>query len=206
VRPLVGLALLAACTPAACTPANTGAGGASFRLYAGEPGQLYELRAPSEEVAGDTAAPIDTAPSDTAPSDTSPGDTAAPVSTGPTRWLRVDDAAWTLTEGDDVDTATLVATWALQLDGGLTVDDTALLPDTVRAGASVGTATVRAIAPWETVYGTFADAAEVEVTGDGPWAGTHVFAKGVGPVFLTLRAAEGASAPWETAWYEQPPS
>ena len=185
MRPLVGLALLAACTPAACTPADTGAGGASFRLYAGEPGQLYELRAPAEDA---------------------PGDTAAPVPTGPTRWLRVDDAAWTLTEGDDVDTATLVATWALQLDGGLTVDDTALLPDTVRAGASVGTATVRAIAPWETVYGTFADAAEVEVTGDGPWAGTHVFAKGVGPVFLTLRAAEGASAPWETAWYEQPPS
>ena len=195
MRPLVGLALLAACTPAACTPADTGAGGASFRLYAGEPGQLYELRAPAEEVVGDTAAP-----SDTSPSDTAPGDTAAPA--GPTRWLRVDDAAWTLTEGDDVDTATLVATWAIQLDGGLTVDDTALLPDTVRAGAAVGTATVRAIAPWETVYGTFADAAEVEVTGDGPWAGTHVFAKGVGPVFLTLRAAEGASAPWETVWYE----
>ena len=195
VRPLVGLALLAA-----CTPIDVGAGGASFRLYAGEPGQLYELRAPAEEVVGDTAPGDTAAPSDTSPSDTAPGDTAAPA--GPTRWLRVDDAAWTLTEGDDVDTASLVATWAIQLDGGLTVDDTALLPDTVRAGAAVGTATVRAIAPWETVYGTFADAAEVEVTGDGPWAGTHVFAKGVGPVFLTLRAAEGASAPWETVWYE----
>jgi len=187
-RAVPALALLAA-----CTPVDPGVGGASFRLYAGEPGQLYELRAPVAE-ATDTAA-------DTA-GDTGPGDTAAPVTTGPTRWLRIDETSWTLSEGDDVDTATLVATWALTLDGGLTVDDTPLLPDTVRAGATAGTATVRAIAPWETVYGTFADAAEIEVAGEGPWVGTHVFAKGIGPIFLTLRAAEGASAPWETAWYE----
>ncbi|MDP2309434.1 MAG: hypothetical protein Q8P18_25660 [Pseudomonadota bacterium] len=175
------LALLAACSTDSASTAGT-----SFAAYAGDPGHLYELRAPAPP--GDTA--------DTGASDTAASDTAAPPA--PSRWLRVDEASWTLTEGATADVGATVGTWVTRREGGLFVDEIRLLPDPVLAGKAADGATVRAIADWETRYGRFPDAAEIEIAGDGgAWAGTQVFARGVGPVFLTI---DGAA--WETVWYE----
>ncbi len=169
--------LLAGC--GADTPAS---GGADAAAYAGVVGRLYELHPPAG-AADDTAA----------------GDTAADTATappGPTRWLRIDATAWTLSEGDDIDTALVIGTFALRADDGLVVDGTRLLPGRLTEGASADGARVRAIAPWTTWYGTFPRAAEVAVD-EGAWKGTQVFAENVGPVHLTL---DGAS--WEVTWYE----
>ncbi|MDP2313515.1 MAG: hypothetical protein Q8P41_11465 [Pseudomonadota bacterium] len=171
---------------AACSTDTAGTAGASFRLFAGEPGRLYELRAPAAHDA-------DTGSSDTgtaAPTDT------APAEATPSRWLRLAIDAWTLTEGPDADDSLAIATWPLTAEDGLVVDGTRLLPTNILAGAAADGATVRAVAPWETRYGTFPEAAEVEVA-EGAWAGTQVFAKGVGPVYLTI-----AGVPWEMVWYE----
>ena len=175
------LALLAGC--GGDSPAS---GGADAAAYTGVVGRLYELHPPSgaaDDTAGDTAG--DTAAADTA--------TAPP---GPTRWLRIDATAWTLSEGDDIDTALVVGTFALRTSDGLVVDGTRLLPGRLTEGASADGARVRAIAPWTTWYGTFPRAAEV-VVDEGAWKGTQVFAENVGPVHLTL---DGAS--WEVTWYE----
>lgn len=161
------LLLLAACGSDAARTS-----GASFATYAGEPGRLYELRAPTLVDTADTA-------------------------TSPSRWLRVADTTWTLTEGPSPDTGSPVATWTTRRERGLFVNDVRLLPANVLSGTSEDGATVRAVAAWDTVYGTFPDAAEVEITTEGTWAGTQVFAEDVGPVFLTI---DGAA--WETVWYE----
>ncbi|MFN7143198.1 MAG: hypothetical protein ACK4YP_05435 [Myxococcota bacterium] len=169
-------ALLIACADS--TPTGAGKG---FEAYAGDVGRLYELVQPAADVAdtGDT------------------GDTAAVAApTGASRWLRVEDGAWVLTEGDDVDTAAAIATWAVEREGGLVVDTQKLLPPNVVEGASADGARVRAIGPWTTWYGTFPTAAEIAVA-DGPWKGTQVFAEGVGPVSLTI-----GGVVWEMAWYE----
>jgi hypothetical protein len=171
------LPLLVACADAPATTA-----GAGFAAYAGDVGRLYELRVPAPP--GDTA-------------DTAAPDTAAPDTTTPSRWLRVADTTWTLTEGATADAGTPIATWTTRRESGLFLDDVRLLPVNVLAGKSADGATIRAVATWDTVYGSFPDAAEVEITTEGAWAGTQVFAKGVGPVFLTI---DGAA--WETAWYE----
>lgn len=171
------LAWLIACAD----PAKTGAG-AGFEDYAGDVGRLYELVQPAADT-DDTAAAA--------------GDTAGVTPpTGVSRWLRVDEGAWVLTEGDDVDAAAPIATWTVKREAGLVVDTQRLLPPNVVEGAAADGARVRAIGPWTTWYGTFPTAAEIAVA-DGPWKGTQVFAEGVGPVSLTI-----GGVVWEMAWYE----
>jgi hypothetical protein len=153
--------------------------GLDYLAFVGASGRLMELRAPSP--AGDTG-------------DTGALDTAALA--GPSRWLRIGESDWVLSEGDDVDTAAAVSSWPILLDKGLFVDGTPLLPPRVAAGATLDGATITEVAEWTTRYGTFPTAAHVAVEA-GPFAGDHAFAEDVGPIHLTI---DGQA--WELVWYE----
>jgi hypothetical protein len=103
--------------------------------------------------------------------------------------------------GDEGDTTTLALTettwewedptgaassWPYQLDDrGLIVDLVQLLPPRVGTGSEAEGTRVTATGATEVYYGTFDDTVTVEVS-DGSFAGTAVFASGLGPVRLTV--------------------
>lgn len=117
-----------------------------------------------------------------------------------------DGAAWELRAGSadggpdpgrDWDDATPIEAFAVDASDGIRLDDTLVLPAAFEVGTEVDGARVTAIGPHEAWYGTFDRAVTVEVA-DGRWAGTQVFAEGLGPVGFTLDAAV-----WDLVSYDR---
>lgn len=114
---------------------------------------------------------------------------------GPVTWIETTGSSWELRAGDDREDAVVVETLPIVLDDGVTVDGEQLLP----AVLSVGKDGVTALGEHETWYGTFPRAVTVEVSG-GRWAGTQVFAEGLGPVTYTLDGTV-----WDLVSYDRDP-
>lgn len=104
------------------------------------------------------------------------------------------EASWERRTGREWEDGAPVGRWARSVqEGALYLESALTVPASVRDGAD--DARVVSTAPREVWYGTFPDTVEVEIAA-GPLAGTQVFAKGVGPIALTL---EGVG--WELAGY-----
>lgn len=92
--------------------------------------------------------------------------------------LEIGEGQWTLRLGADWDDATPVSEHAVSTDGALVVDGVELLP-AKPAGAT----------DFTTYYGTFPDTVSSTVE-EGAFAGHWVFARGLGPVLLTVDGVE----------------
>lgn len=110
--------------------------------------------------------------------------------------LRVEEGAWKMRIGDRWADATALGAWPYEADDGLIVGESRLLPRTVEAGAQEEGATVESVDRGEVWYGTFDEVATVTIAA-GDWAGEQRFARGVGPIFLTL-----GGEPRELVYYE----
>ena len=100
--------------------------------------------------------------------------------------LRVEEGEWRMRIGDRWADATQLGTWPYEADPGLIVGESRLLPDRVEVGEAQAGATVESIDAGTVWYGTFDEVATVTVE-EGDWAGEARFAKGLGPIALTLR-------------------
>lgn len=111
--------------------------------------------------------------------------------------LRAVDEAGSPDPGRDWEDGTPLDAFPADASDGIRVDDTLLLPAAFDVGTEVDGVRVTAIGPHETWYGTFDRAATVEVAG-GRWAGTQVFAEGLGPVGFTVDGE-----PWDLVSYDR---
>lgn len=165
--------------------------------YAGPEGRVLVYNPVSAHAASDTGGGSDTGPSDTGASDTGTdtgadtgadsGDTAAPV---PELQIAIGATEWTLTLPSGAQTLS----WSVA--SGLVVDDTTLLPPTVRAGQSASGASVTDVGEVTVWYGTFPDVATVDVS-SGTLAGAWAFARDVGAVRVHV-----ADDDWELVYYQ----
>jgi hypothetical protein len=106
------------------------------------------------------------------------------------------EASWERRTGREWDDGTPTGAWARSVrEGAVYLEESLTVPASVTAGSSAEGARVLSVGAREVWYGTFPDTVEIEVAA-GPLAGTQVFAKGVGPIVLTL---EGVG--WELAGY-----
>jgi hypothetical protein len=112
-----------------------------------------------------------------------------------------DGAARTLTIGEDAWEMTPDDRWTRSAADALVVDDVTLLPARLSEGASDGAATIETMGEWTVWYGTFPKTVEVTVA-EGDFAGTAVFAEGVGPIQLTLRGEALETTTYELPSYE----
>ena len=119
----------------------------------------------------------------------------APLGTpdaGSTR-VTVTTTTW---EVETPDGAITSMTW--EIGGtGLTLDGTLILPDPPTQGTAGDGAEVTEVGTWEVWYGAFEDTVTVEVS-SGALAGTNVFGKGLGPIYLTM-----GGGPWELVYYQR---
>lgn len=123
------------------------------------------------------------------------------VPDGPRLLVQSTDTAWEARAGDRWRAAEAVTTWTLDRAGGLTLDNTAMLPATVHTGAVTDAAEVTATGEAEVYYGAFPDTATALVA-EGAWAGEQVFALDVGPIALRWRDPAGTADAWQLATYE----
>ncbi|MFZ5478278.1 MAG: hypothetical protein ACOZNI_16040 [Myxococcota bacterium] len=120
---------------------------------------------------------------------------------GAPRMLRVAEESWEVRGGEAWEDGAVVATWTRELPDELLVGDVVLLPPKLYEGASKGAATVESEGEWTVWYGTFPQAFELTI-GEGDFAGTAVFAEGVGPIQLTLSGEELELTYYELESYE----
>lgn len=80
---------------------------------------------------------------------------------------------------------------------GLTLDGTLILPDPPTEGTAGDGVEITESGSREVWYGSFEDTVTVSVDG-GVLAGTDVFGKGLGPIYLTM-----GGAPWELVYYQR---
>lgn len=186
LAPLLGLGLAPGCKKTAGEHDSNAAS-----AYAGAAGRLLVYN-PVSAHAGDTgvdsAGQADTAgPADTA-GDT--GDTAAAEPPAELS-LAIDATTWTWTlPGGAVEAVDWSPT------DGLVVDDSRLLPATVKDGASADGVEVTEKGERAVWYGTFPDVASVTVSA-GSLAGDWAFARDVGPI-----VARVAGDDWELVYYQ----
>ena len=118
---------------------------------------------------------------------------------GAGRMLEATGGTWELRSGAaEWESGSPIEAFAVELTPDLKVGDDTLLPARVRAGERIDGAQVVSVEAWETWYGTFEVAAEVEVDA-GRWQGTQAFALGFGLVTFTL---DGEI--WDLRYYERP--
>lgn len=106
--------------------------------------------------------------------------------------LSVTDATW---DWEDPQGQTSSWPWAVGADG-LSVNGELILPARTGPGSSGAGVSVTDNGATEVYYGTFDDTVTVEIDA-GSFAGTAVFARGLGPIVLTL-----SGVPMELAYYQ----
>ena len=120
---------------------------------------------------------------------------------GPSLLVQSTDTAWEVRAGDRWRAAETIATWPVDRTGGLTLDNTAMLPATVSVGATTDASEITATGEAEVYYGTFSDTATTTVA-EGAWAGDQSFALDIGPIALRWRDPAGTADAWQLATYE----
>lgn len=184
---LFGLAPLLALGLPACKKAGGESESNAASAYSGAPGRLLvynPVSAHAGDTAGDAGGPADTAPAgDTA--DTAADEPPAELS------LAIDATTWTWT----LPGGTIRAMEWSTADG-LLVDDSRLLPATVKDGASADGVDVTDKGERAVWYGTFPDVASVTVSA-GALAGEWAFARDVGPIVAAV-----AGDDWELVYYQ----
>lgn len=100
--------------------------------------------------------------------------------------LRIDEERWEIRDGDRWADAAVVGAWSVDRSDGLQLDDVRMLPKNAEEGASADGLRVDFRGEVEVYYGVFPDAVETTVSGGGPLEGSHAFAKGIGPIRLTV--------------------
>jgi hypothetical protein len=113
----------------------------------------------------------------------------------PPMLIRATPGTWELRNGARFDTATAVATWAVNDEAGLRIDGVLVLPEHFKSGDAVEDTVVIDIGERETWYGIFPRTVTVEIL-TGSLAGEAAFAEGVGPIYLTINGTA-----WELATY-----
>ena len=92
--------------------------------------------------------------------------------------LAITPGAWEFRSGNEWDAAVAVATYVATVEAALVVDGVELLPESFEAGESSAG-----------IYGEYADTATHAVS-EGTFAGTWIFARDLGPVYVALTGVE----------------
>ncbi|MDP6934686.1 MAG: hypothetical protein QGG40_17325 [Myxococcota bacterium] len=111
--------------------------------------------------------------------------------------VSVDADSWQIREGTEWDDALHVAVHQVTSDAGLWVDEDQILPARLTEGETGEGVEVTHTGDFEVWYGTFPDTVQVEVA-EGTWAGTQVFAPGLGLIHSTYLGEV-----WELTYYER---
>lgn len=198
-RALRGFLALAVGLPGGLAPGCKEAAGEhesnAASAYSGSAGRLLvynPVSAHAGDTGADTAGAVDTGDTAADSGDTAgdSGDTAAAEPPAELS-LAIDATTWTWTLPGG---AVQAVEWSTA--DGLVVDDSRLLPATVKDGASANGVEVTDTGERAVWYGTFPDVASVTVSA-GSLAGDWAFARDVGPI-----AARVAGDDWELVYYQ----
>ena len=104
----------------------------------------------------------------------------------PVLMIREEDGRWWLREGEGWRFGEDVADYPVEIDGGLWIAETEILPAPIAEATEGDGVRILGLGSLETWYGTFDNTVTVEVD-EGDWAGEQVFARDIGLIRVTWR-------------------